>query len=88
MIHLSFGVQNPYSNRFKSIWSKFGSTPFQYKYWETQLVRTNDIVSLNLEITRARDHAGINFELGLFSFNFYCKLYDSRHWNYLTNRWE
>jgi hypothetical protein len=35
-----------------------------------------------------KDHAGWNFEIGLFGGIFVLSYYDTRHWDYENNCWE
>lgn len=87
MINLNFKIANPWSNYFKSIRIWSGGTPIRYKYWEFQVMRTNTLISANLNISHRRDHAGINLNIGLFGFEVECNLYDNRHWDYKRNKW-
>lgn len=87
MIHLTFKIKNPWSNRWDSgkCWS--GNTVIPNKFWELQLMKTSDIVCLEFQLTHRRDHAGLNIELGLFGWNIEFTVYDSRHWNDAQNSW-
>ena len=80
MINIKFGLSNPWWNRFESLWNKAGATPFEHKYWEIQIMKSDDIVTLDLRITARQSHAGVDIWLGLFGYAVNLQFYDSRHW--------
>ena len=87
MIHVGFTVENPYSDRFDagSTWSGMLT---KNKAWEAQAYRSNVVAECELTVAHHTDHAGVKFEIGLFTFSFVIQLYDIRHWNYDTKAWE
>lgn len=87
MIRLKFELVNPCIDRFRSIYCHTGATPFKHKFWEVQVMRTTDIVSIDLQVTTRQDHAGIELWLGLFGFSINMQIYDNRHWNHQEGRW-
>jgi hypothetical protein len=87
MINVNFTINNPWSNCWNSIKVWHGTTPLPYKFWEIQIMKTADIICIDFSLTHMRDHAGLEIELGLFGWNTNFKLYDSRHWNNVENRW-
>lgn len=87
MINLSLNLKFPNCDRFQNMFSKFGSTPFEYKFWEVQLYRSADIFNFEFRISTKEDHAGINLGLGLLGLNFDFNFYDSRHWDHKNNEW-
>ena len=87
MIHLQFNVRNPCSKRFHS-YKGYSWQVSKHKAIEVELLKTADIVELHLSITHRQSHAGVEFELGLFGYNFAFRFYDSRHWDYILNKWE
>lgn len=87
MLFLNLKIQNPWSNRFESLYDKSGLTPIKNKAWEIQVMKTVDVFCFSFQATHNQDHAGINLELGLFGFNVDFNIYDTRHWNYDKNRW-
>jgi hypothetical protein len=89
MIYFNFNIRNPrWWNRFDSLWTKHGSTPFKHKFWEVQFMKNAELFRIEFEWTVCQDHAGVNLELGLFGYQFDMKFYDNRHWNIATNTWQ
>lgn len=88
MINLRLSLTNPWWDRFETVkwWS--GKTSFEHKFWECQIMRSDDIVAFDLRITARRDHAGIDLWLGLLGYAVNFNLYDDRHWNPESNQWE
>lgn len=87
MLHLNLQISNPWSNFFKTGYVWAGKL-IGHKYWELQAMRTHDLLCVRLNVSHRRDHAGLDFEIGLFSFNIAFRIYDHRHWDHITNRWE
>lgn len=87
MISLKFEIVAVWIDRFESIWSDAGETPFENKFWEVQVMKTNDIASLDFKVTTRCDHAGIDLWLGLLGYSINFNLYDNRHWNHEEGRW-
>jgi hypothetical protein len=81
MIHYSFRIQNPYSNRFEHAVTKHGIVT-QNKAWEVNIYRTATVFSNSLELTMRRDHAGLRLEIGLLGYDIEFQIYDVRHWDY------
>ena len=88
MINLRFSITNPWSDRFSNVYSTAGKTPFKHKFWEFQIMRTDDILSADLRISSRTDHAGFDLWLGLLSFSVNLVVYDNRHWNTKDDCWE
>lgn len=88
MISLNFNIRNPFSNRWKCIYSRSGRTPFKNKFWEVQVDKTSDILGLELRITARQDHAGVFVSASLVGYEIIFNFYDSRHWNDEFNRWQ
>ena len=88
MINLRFSLTNPWWNRFENVYSNAGKAPFENKFWEVQLLKSDDIVSLDLRITTRCDHAGVDMWLGLFGYSVNLNFYDNRHWNSEKGAWE
>ena len=86
MIDIYLQIRNPFSNRFDSGHSWTGKLT-KHKAWEIRVMKTADIVSVNLGFTVRQDHAGIRIELGLFGNNVCFTVYDTRHWDHTTNQW-
>lgn len=87
MIHLNFTLNNPWSKRFDNIKQYSGQLPIKNKYWELEFLKTSTILSLGMDVTVRRDHAGFNFNIGLFGRDILFTVYDCRHWNYEKDRW-
>jgi hypothetical protein len=81
MIHYSFRIKNPYSNRFQHAVTKHGIVT-QNKAWEFNVYRTATIFSNSLEFTMRGDHAGLRLEIGLLGYDVEFQIYDVRHWDY------
>lgn len=88
MIYLNFNVRNPrWWDRFNNIRCWAGETPFKHKYWEVQIIKHDNLLRLEFELTTRQDHAGANLELGLFGYEIHFTFYDNRHWNSHEGRW-
>lgn len=87
MINLQFNIRNPWSKRFHCC-KGYSWRVSKHKAIEVELLKTADIVEFNLSVTHRQSHAGVDFELGLFGYNFAFRFYDSRHWDYILNKWE
>jgi hypothetical protein len=81
MIHYSFRIRNPYSNRFEHAVTKHGIVT-QNKAWEFNIYRTSTIFSNSLELTMRSDHAGLRLEIGLLGYDVEFQIYDVRHWDH------
>lgn len=81
MFQLRFNIENPYWDRFESIRIWHGKTFFKHKFWECQILKSDDIFAFDLRINFRTDHAGLDLWLGLFGYSVNCMFYDHRHWN-------
>lgn len=89
MIYLNFNLRYPrWTERFATIRTWHGPTPFPNKYWEIQIIKNENLIRLEFEFTIKQDHAGANLELGLFGYEVHFTFYDNRHWDYEKNCWE
>lgn len=88
MIYFNFNIRNPWSQRFKNLWSRTWVTPFEYKFIELEFYRDTSLVSINFNWSIRQSHAGIDIELGLLGYCAHFNLYDSRHWDYHKSSWE
>ncbi len=88
MIHINFTIRNPWSKRFNVIRTFSGKTPWQYKFWEFEILKTSDILSLICNLTTRESHSGLEFSLSLFGYETRFVFYDCRHWNYGAERYE
>lgn len=88
MINLQINIRNPWSNRFVNIGCWHGNTVIKHKFWELQFYKSSDVFDMFVRLTHRQSHAGIHLGLGLFGYNAEFQIYDSRHWNENTGRWE
>jgi hypothetical protein len=86
MINLKIGITNPWSERFDSLLCREGPIT-NHKYWEFQVMRTNDVLVVDISYTVKQDHAGFNVWLGLLGYSVNFIIYDIRHWDYKNNQW-
>ena len=87
MINFSFSIDNPWSDRWSTIWCKNGLLP-KHKAWEFNVYRTHQIIDAELRLTFKDDHAGLLVLFGLFGYALEISIYDTRHWDYENNCWE
>ncbi len=81
MIHFHFAIRNPWSERFQNICCWHGLIT-QHKAWEVEILRTTDWLGMNFSLSHRCDHAGIDLEISLFTYNISFQIYDTRHWDY------
>lgn len=72
---------------FKSFYSKTCQLS-KHKFFELDIY-TYDfyLFEITIDISFNKNHAGIEFELGILGRYVYLKIYDNRHWDNLTNNW-
>jgi hypothetical protein len=87
MINLIFEIVNPFSKKFAGLFAKHGRLS-NVKAWELNVYRTNVIFLMALDFSIKKDHAGFKLRFGLLSFETEFQIYDSRHWDYQTGKWE
>jgi len=88
LIHCNFNIRNPkWWNRFENIKCWIGDTPFKHKYWEVQIIKNDNLIRFDFDVTTQQDHAGCNLEIGLLGYEIHFTFYDNRHWNYEEGRW-
>lgn len=87
MINISFNLRNPFSSRWRCLYTRAGDTPFKNKFWEVQVDETSDIFSFDFRFTIRQDHAGVYASLGLLGYDVIFNIYDSRHWNEEAGRY-
>ena len=86
MINFNFTIRNPWSSLFTNLYSTGGAL-FGNKFWEFQVMRTDEVISIETRFTTRQDHAGIDVWIALFSFAVNFKIYDNRHWDYEKKCW-
>jgi hypothetical protein len=85
MIHLNLSIANPFSTRWKPVFFKNG-TLLRHKAWEFNCYTTHYIIDVAIHYTRNCDHAGLQLEFGLLGLGLEFGIYDTRHWDYETDR--
>ena len=80
MINFSFGLQNPFSDRWANVYYK-DALLAEHKGGEVQIVKDNTIVSFSFRFTTRTDHSGVSLEIGLLGYTAMIRYYDTRHWN-------
>jgi hypothetical protein len=88
MITLKFSVTNPWWNRFANIKCWAGKTPFKNKFWEVQIMKSDDLLTIDLRVTARQDHAGAELWLGVFGYAVNLQFYDNRHWDSEVEDWQ
>ena len=87
MIHISFGLSNPWGNPFDNLWNRSGLIT-NHKAWEVELLQTRTLIGFEISYTRRQSHAGLTVELAVLGRSFCFMIYDTRHWNPETGAWE
>ena len=87
MIHLSFGLSNPWGQPFDNLWNRSGLIT-NHTAWEVELLQTRTLIGFEFSYTRRQSHAGLTVELALFGYSASFMIYDTRHWNPETGAWE
>ena len=87
MIHISFGLSNPWGRPFDNLWNRSGLIT-NHKAWEVELLQTRQVIGFEFSYTRRQSHAGLTVELALFGYSASFMIYDTRHWNPETGAWE
>ena len=87
MIHLSFGLSNPWGKPFANLWNRSGMIT-KHKAWEAELIQTREFFGFQFSYTARQSHAGLDLQLVLFGYSISFQIYDTRHWDHNTNTWE
>lgn len=87
MIYLNLNIRNPWSARFENVKNWAGQIT-KNKYWEAEVLKTENLFRFEFQYTVMQDHAGVGLELGVLGWEFHCGIHDSRHWNYDKQCWE
>jgi hypothetical protein len=87
VIALGIDISYPYSDRWANVYA-IGGALTENKSWEFQLMKTNTIVQLNINVTSAQDHAGLKVEVGFLGYTAEFNLHDNRHWDYENKHWQ
>ena len=87
MIHISFGLSNPWGRPFDNLWNRSGLIT-NHTAWEVELLQTREVIGIEFSYTRRQSHAGLTVELALLGYSASFMIYDTRHWNPETGAWE
>jgi len=87
MINFNFAVENPFSDRWNTIWFRNGTLP-KHKAWEFNGYRTHYIIDVDFRLNFKGDHAGLHTMIGLFGYSIEFSVYDTRHWDYEKDCWK
>jgi hypothetical protein len=87
MIHVSFGLSNPWGTPFDNLWNQSGRLTAN-KSWELELLKGRQIIGFEFSYTMRQSHAGLSLELALLGYSISFQIYDTRHWDYTANTWE
>lgn len=87
MINFNLNIRNPWSNRWKCLYTNSGETFIKHKYWEVQFDKCADIFGLDFRFTTRQDHAGLFLSVSLFGYDVIFNFYDNRHWHDEKGRW-
>jgi hypothetical protein len=87
MISFNFNIDNAFVDRWITLFCKSGLLA-QHKAWELNGYRTHHLINSGFKLTTKGDHAGVQFELGVFGYSIEFQIYDTRHWDYENNQWE
>lgn len=88
MIHCSFIIRNPFSHKFKRLWSANFKTIFENKFIELEIYRDSSLLTFMFNWTVRQSHAGLNIEFGILGVCCNFTFYDCRHWNAFADRYE
>ena len=80
MINFSFGLSNPFCDRWDTVYYK-DRLFTNNKGGEIQIVKDSTIISFAFRFTTRQDHAGASLDFGLFGYSIMLQYYDTRHWN-------
>lgn len=89
MIYFGFAVRSPFrSVRFRNYWSRWWRVPgLEHKNLELELVRTENLLHISLDINPWRDHGGSTIMFGVLHHEINCNFYDTRHWDREAGQW-
>ena len=88
MLYLNLNIRNPkWWDRFENLKCWVGDTFVKHKYWEVEVIKNDNLLRIEFEVTTQQDHAGVNLELGLLGYEVHFTVYDNRHWNHEEHRW-
>ena len=78
MINFNFSIDNPWSQRWLTIFCKFGLLG-NHKAWEFNGYKTHQLISISFRLSARGDHPGVFIMLGLLGYELELSVYDTRH---------
>lgn len=90
MIKFNLSLLNPFKHEnFIDLYNWHGRIT-KNKSWEIELsYYAYEWFIFNIDLSwTGRDHAGPNFEVGIFGYNISGNIHDNRHWDYGNKCWE
>ena len=87
MIHIRFGLSNPWGRPVDNLWNRSGLIT-NHTAWEVELLQTREVIGFEFSYTRRQSHAGLTVELAVLGRSVSFRIYDTRHWNPETGAWE
>ena len=78
MINFTWSIDNPWSDRWQTIFFKNGLLP-KHKAWEFNGYKTNQLISIYFRLSVKGDHPGVFVMLGLLGYELELSIYDTRH---------
>jgi hypothetical protein len=86
MIYVNLNLRSPWFDQFKNVKNWAGQIT-KYKWWEIEILKTENLFRFEFQFTVMQDHAGVGLEIGLLGWEFHCGIHDSRHWDYENKCW-
>ena len=87
LFKLQFSIGTPFEY-FKNLGSLYGRLG-KHKAWELEhTYYAGCLFDIDTKASIRQDHAGFELVLGLLGYAVNFRIYDTRHWNYETRRWE
>jgi hypothetical protein len=89
MMNLTLTISNPFSNQEWENVKTYNGLVKKTKHmaWEFNIYRTSILAGFDFSWTRKCDHAGLDLFLGLFGYTVEFHVYDTRHWDYVMERY-
>lgn len=90
ILNIRIELTNPFDrwDCFKNLGCVYGKL-FKHRAWELEHTYYSPML-LDVDVlwNTATDHAGLAITFGLLGYGISFRIYDTRHWNYETNKWE
>jgi len=90
VIYIGIAIRNPFKRvGFRNYWSRWWRVPcVRYKNFELELLRTENLLHLNLDINPWTDHGGSSLMLGMLHHEIHFNFHDTRHWDGIRSSWK